>query len=180
MGAASSKAARKYPKMAERPSWAGARTPRTADTTTRLRASEVKNEDVERDAQDPHFLSNLNRLGQVRVDHHMQSFQPAASKSSVLSSRARSELEETSSTGRNVYAATLSSMLNQRKSCTTRLDIENLARNYKIDVQKLESISKFVNSPSVDSSSVVKTVDEDGNESRSMLAVWIKPNIHEW
>ncbi|KAK0199208.1 hypothetical protein DFS33DRAFT_378380 [Desarmillaria ectypa] len=63
---------------------------------------------------------------------------------------------------------------------TTRLDIENLARNYKIDVQKLESISKFVNSPSVDSSSVVKTVDEDGNESRSMLAVWIKPNIHEW
>ncbi len=47
--------------------------------------------------------------------------------------------------------------------------MENLARNYKIDVQKLESISKFVNSPSVDSGSVVKTVDEDGNESRSML-----------
>ncbi len=87
----------------------------------------------------------------------------------MLRSRALSESEESSSTGHNAYAATLSSILNQRKSCTTRLDVENLARNYKIDVQKLESISKFVNSPSVDAGSVVKTVDEDGNESRSML-----------
>ncbi|KAG7452689.1 uncharacterized protein BT62DRAFT_1070429 [Guyanagaster necrorhizus] len=179
MGAASSKAAKKYPKMAEKPSWAGARTPRTAETIPRPRASEVKNQDIERDAQDPHFLSNLNKLGPVRVDHHMQSFQPAASKSSMLRSRARAEMEETSSAGRNVYAATLSSMLNQQKSCTTRLDIETLARNYKIDIQKLKSISKFVNSPSVDSSSLVKTVDKDGNESRSMLAVWIKPNLRE-
>ncbi|KAK0483442.1 hypothetical protein IW261DRAFT_1561267 [Armillaria novae-zelandiae] len=177
MGAASSKVARKYPKMTENPSWAGARSTRTVDAATRPKASEVKNQDIERDAQDPHFLSNLNRLGQVRVDHHMQSFQPTASKSSVLRSRALSESEESSSAGRNVYAATLSSILNHRKSCTTRLDVDNLARNYKIDVQKLESISKFVNSPSIDSGSIVKTVDEDGNESRSMLAVWIKPNI---
>lgn len=27
---------------------------------------------IERDSQDPHLLANLNRLGPVRVDHHMQ------------------------------------------------------------------------------------------------------------
>ncbi len=26
--------------------------------------------DIEKDAQDPHFLSNLSKLGAVRVDHH--------------------------------------------------------------------------------------------------------------
>jgi hypothetical protein len=31
---------------------------------------------IEKDAVDPDFLSNLNRLGQVRVDHHMQTVQP--------------------------------------------------------------------------------------------------------
>jgi hypothetical protein len=31
---------------------------------------------IERDGADPHFLANLNKLGPVRVDHHMQAIRP--------------------------------------------------------------------------------------------------------
>ena len=36
-------------------------------------------EAIEQDAGDPDFLSNLSRLGQVRVDHHMQHVRPVGS-----------------------------------------------------------------------------------------------------
>ena len=34
--------------------------------------------DIRRDAQDPHFLANLSRLGPVRVDHHMKAVRPVS------------------------------------------------------------------------------------------------------
>ena len=30
---------------------------------------------IEKDAMDPHFLSNLSKLGAVRVDHHMRTME---------------------------------------------------------------------------------------------------------
>lgn len=64
MGTASSKVARKLPKT---PSAARAPKPQPA-------AWESRNEVIEKDAMDPHLLSNLSRLGPVRVDHHMETF----------------------------------------------------------------------------------------------------------
>src|ERR1700691_1385309 len=96
MGATSSKAARKLPKRTETPSWAGGRTTNPVVTESQRpvgpRPSETKNEGrfmflnvptcdhwtdfpaIDREARDPQLLSNLSRLGPVRVDHHMQSY----------------------------------------------------------------------------------------------------------
>ena len=42
---------------------------------------------IERDAADPHFLANLNKLGPVRVDHHMQAIRPVSGCQSLLPPR---------------------------------------------------------------------------------------------
>lgn len=100
MGSASSKAARAYPvKPGKSPSWGGARMPAYDPKTSPSQnarqplASESKDEGkrrayirsssgqcsnyvpplaILRDARDPQLHANLNRLGPVRVDHHMQ------------------------------------------------------------------------------------------------------------
>src|SRR6266702_863033 len=100
MGSASSKAARAFPsiKPGKSSSWGGARTPAHGPkaspppTARQPWASESKDEGrrcmhasegsslrstfittvIQRDARDPQLLANLNRLGPVRVDHHMQ------------------------------------------------------------------------------------------------------------
>lgn len=36
---------------------------------------------IERDARDPQFMANLSKLGQVRVDHHMQTVRPVSAYS---------------------------------------------------------------------------------------------------
>ena len=36
----------------------------------------TRNKAIEQDAGDPDFLSNLSKLGQVRVDHHMKTVRP--------------------------------------------------------------------------------------------------------
>ena len=100
MGSASSKAARAYPvKPGKSPSWGGARMPAydpktsPSQNTSQPLASESKDEGkrrayirsssgqcsnyvpplaILRDARDPQLHANLNKLGPVRVDHHMQ------------------------------------------------------------------------------------------------------------
>jgi hypothetical protein len=96
MGSVSSKGARASSrKNGKVPSWTGARIrphePKVSPLPTARQpwASETKDEGsaslvpnlyaqpnqikaIQRDAKDPQFLANLNRLGPVRVDHHMQ------------------------------------------------------------------------------------------------------------
>ena len=36
---------------------------------------------IEADARDPHFMANLGRLGQVKVDHHMETYRSSVSYS---------------------------------------------------------------------------------------------------
>lgn len=37
---------------------------------------ELSSSAIEVDSRDPHFMSNLSRLGVVKVDHHMKAVRP--------------------------------------------------------------------------------------------------------
>ncbi|KAF8061530.1 hypothetical protein FPV67DRAFT_283858 [Lyophyllum atratum] len=177
MGSAASKASRKLPKRTETPSWAGVRTPHVSEKPNDRRASETRTQDIEKDAQDPDFLANLTRLGPVRVDHHMQTIRPATEVGQLFKSRTESELEAASPVPiRNrLHAATLSELLDKRKSAKSAQDVERLAEQYNIDVAKLEKLARFVNTPSIQSGTAVRIVEKDGEESLMTEAVWIEP-----
>ncbi|KAL0947114.1 hypothetical protein HGRIS_013249 [Hohenbuehelia grisea] len=191
MGSSASKAARKLPKRTDTPSWAGARTPSAShDAPGRLPerelpqrplASEYKTEGIQKDSGDPDFLANLSRLGPVRVDHHMQSVHPVPDATRMLNSRKQFEQELDASQGippRNrLPAYALSELLDARKSAISQAAINDLAVKYNIDPEKLELLGRTVNSPSVDPSTTVKSVDKEENESVSMTAVWVEPQI---
>ncbi len=110
MGSAASKPARHFPKSVK-PKWAGTRTPNPSEATTSQsampQASETRNEGstlqlkasygsnqleaIERDSVDPQFLANLSKLGQVRVDHHMQTIRPVSKYNMYVDTRMSSE-----------------------------------------------------------------------------------------
>ncbi|KAJ3541332.1 hypothetical protein NM688_g6100 [Phlebia brevispora] len=187
MGSASSKAARKLPKTAK-PSWSGARTPGPTDTpaaeptsnTLRSKippeaqtASETRTEEIERDSRDPQFLAKLNQLGPVKVDHNMAAFRPAAALAQqVYQTRLQSEVEASSAqTSHNhLLASTLTDLLEDLKYSNSRDDLAALSRRYHIDVDKIESIARFVNTPTVDPDSIVREMGEDGVENMTMKA----------
>ncbi|KAG6919984.1 hypothetical protein DXG01_013333 [Tephrocybe rancida] len=193
MGGAASKAGRKLPKRAEAPAWAGARTPHPSHPPPERppsdkRASENRTQgihslivlplfptqvtsEIERDAQDPDFLANLTRLGPVRVDHHMEPGRTTAAVAretrQLFKSRGESELEASSTipVHNRLHAASLSDLLDKRKSARSVQDVEGLAKQYGIDATKLENLARFVSSPSVKSGSEKRTAEKDGEES---------------
>ena len=57
--------------------------------------------------------------------------------------------------------------MEERKSVTTQEGLVDLAKRYKIDLDKMETLAMFINSPSVDSASV-RPVVEDGVERTTM------------
>ncbi|KAI0637142.1 hypothetical protein C8Q77DRAFT_550541 [Trametes polyzona] len=184
MGSASSKATRKLPKAP--PAWAGARTPSAGENVpprpAMPGASETKTEAIEQDSKDPHLLANLSKLGQVRVDHHMQAVKPAADQAQRLfQTRLRSEDEARSARPprNHLVAASLMDLLEERKYVATPQKLEELAKQYGMDLDKLERLARYVNSVSVHPGSVKRTVNDDGTEETTMLASWVNPEIKE-
>lgn len=68
-----------------------------------------------------------------------------------------------------MLAMTLSDLLDERKHVATRKELMSLAERYGIDVEKLESVARFVNTPTVEDGSVRTVTDSDGNEKVTML-----------
>ncbi|KAH9854057.1 hypothetical protein C2E23DRAFT_80170 [Lenzites betulinus] len=187
MGSAASKPARKLAKTA--PAWAGARTSNPAaqvpPRATIPQASETKNdknEAIEQDSKDPHLLANLSKLGAVQVDHHMQTFKPAAAQvQHLFQTRLRSEDQARSARPphNHLVAVSLMDLLEERKFAHTRKEIDGLAEKYDIDPDKLERLARHVNSVSVSPDSVNRWVSDDGTERTTMLASWKEPDIRE-
>ncbi|KAL0579966.1 Phosphatidylinositol (PI) 3-kinase [Marasmius crinis-equi] len=180
MGSASSKAARKLPKRTEVPTWNAARPapppqgrPNVEAKDGRPLASEMKDEAIAQDAQDPHFLANLSRLGPVNVNQPGQLARtPKVEKSRQLfESRIRADQEASSPipTRNRVSASVLSTLLDQRKSARTQEEVDSLAKRYGIDPAKFGVVSKYVNSPSIQGGSALTSVGEDGEENVSVL-----------
>ncbi|TDL27542.1 hypothetical protein BD410DRAFT_782645 [Rickenella mellea] len=177
MGSVSSRASRKLPtRLKPSPPWAGARTVPTSETkSSNPRASETRSAEIENDAGDPHFMSKLNKMGQVNVNHHMASFHTAdMHMRSILNKREQSEQQADSPmpTQNRILASSLFDLLEQTKTISTRRELENVARKYGMDVSVLESVSRSVNTPSVDERTITKTVGEDGTENVTMMAIW--------
>lgn len=64
-----------------------------------------------------------------------------------------------------MYASVLTDLLDRRKGARSRQDLETLAREFNIDVAKLEMLARFVNSPSINSASIRPVAgksEEDG------------------
>ncbi|RDX48310.1 hypothetical protein OH76DRAFT_1309723, partial [Lentinus brumalis] len=169
MGSSASKpAARKLARAP--PAWAGARTPGFGDqphshARPAPQASESKDDAISRDSQDPHFLANLSRLGPVTVDHHMQTIRPAAASAQRLhQTRLRSEDEARSSrpTQNRLVASSLLELLEERKHVSTQKEIAELAKQYSIDLEKLERLARHVNSVSVNQDTVKRWIGQDG------------------
>ncbi|KAL4267292.1 hypothetical protein AB1N83_000852 [Pleurotus pulmonarius] len=192
MGGAASKGARTLPKRAP-PTWVGARTPQQPTETPKFnaqaepsntpspapRASETKNEAIEKDGFDPHFLSNLSRMGQVKVDHHMQAVRPADDATRIFETRQRAEEQASTSQHqtRRIDAYSLADLLDARKSCTSPSDLRQLAEKYRMNPGVVEELSRNVNSPSVDRNKVRTEIGKDGEELVSVTAAWIDPPI---
>ncbi|CDO70732.1 hypothetical protein BN946_scf184798.g47 [Trametes cinnabarina] len=185
MGSSASKPARKLARTP--PAWAGARTPNVGEqASTRPgmpRASETKSEAIEQELEtDPQFLANLNKLGQVKVDHHMQTIRPAADQAQRLfEARLRSEDQARSSKPprNHLVAASLLDLLEERKYATTPQVLQEVAKNYGMDVDKLERLSRFVNSVTVDQDTVKRWIDDDGVEHVTMMAKWVNPKFED-
>ncbi|KAI6109858.1 hypothetical protein F5141DRAFT_1117116 [Pisolithus sp. B1] len=164
MGGATSKVVRRLPK--EKPAWAGSRTPPDPGAASRHEskpplASDSKSPAIEVDGRDPQFMSKLNRLGPVRVDHHMQSVQPTDHAQAMYRSRMQSEVEATNIrvVRDRLLASSLSSLLDTRKSVTTTTELESLATRYGIGVGMLQQLCRHFNTPSADERTIVRTMD---------------------
>ncbi|KAH9977117.1 hypothetical protein BGW80DRAFT_835695 [Lactifluus volemus] len=180
MGSVSSKGARTSSRKFDKvPSWTGARTqphnPKASPLPTARQpwASETKDEAIQRDAKDPEFMANLNRLGPVRVDHHMQTIKTQGSLvKELFESRSRAEEEESNDRGslRNrLHVSSLVRLLEERRdldladggggpaaagSQSVSVNVRKassllLAEKYGMDVEKVERLVRFVNVPSV-------------------------------
>jgi len=91
------------------------------------------------------------RLFQARSDH-----------ANDLKARQQSRGRETSNT--QFYASQLTSALNARKSAADVGAVKNVTQELGIDFGKVESLAKFVNTPSVSKGNVKTRVDKGGNE----------------
>jgi crotonobetainyl-CoA:carnitine CoA-transferase CaiB-like acyl-CoA transferase len=88
----------------------------------------------------------------------------------MFNSRVQSENEAAASmpTQNRVPAPKLSQLLDERKAIRSRRDMEFLAKRFDVDVEKLDAVAKFVNTPSVQQNSVVRAADKDGEEKQIM------------
>ncbi|KAJ6513861.1 hypothetical protein C8R47DRAFT_1092134 [Mycena vitilis] len=178
MGASSSKATRSLPKRVTTPPWSGARVPRPADSLTEA-ASESRNDVIDQDSRDPQFLSKLNELSPVRVDHHMQTVRTTDLAYRMFNSQVQSENEAAAPTPtqNRVQAPILSQLLDERKSIRTKRDMEFLAKRYGVDLEKLDTMAKFLSTPSIHQNSTVRVAGKDGQERQIMKAVWVEPRL---
>ncbi|KAG5635131.1 hypothetical protein H0H81_012344 [Sphagnurus paluster] len=101
----------------------------------------------------------------------MQTIRPKEIETKKLfQSRLESEHEASSHVPihNRLHAPTLSELMDKRKAAKSTQDIERLAREYGIESTKLESLSRFITSPSVHSGTAQRTVEKDGEETFTM------------
>ncbi|KAG8764286.1 hypothetical protein FRC11_005090 [Ceratobasidium sp. 423] len=125
-------------------------------------------------------MSKLGQLGQVEVPNPQlgQRLRPQSDRSfNMIQAREESEQMAASNTipSNRVLALSLSDLLDARKSARSTKEIGEIAKSYGVDAQTLQSIARFVNTPSVDPKNVTRVVGKDGEEKTTMVASWSEP-----
>jgi hypothetical protein len=80
--------------------------------------------------------------------------QEASNTRRLFESRAKSELPSSQPTKNTLYAFMLSDLLDKRKSIHSKQDLEALSKEFGVEVETLDRLTCFVNSPSIESSSI--------------------------
>jgi len=101
--------------------------------------------------------------------------------SDVLKSRLRSETETSSrshhTTRNHLQASALVELLEERKSSNNRQELVRLAEMYGVDLAKLESVARHVNTPSIDEDSIIKRIGENGEETVTMRVGIVRSSL---
>uniref|UniRef100_V5EWJ0 Uncharacterized protein n=2 Tax=Kalmanozyma brasiliensis (strain GHG001) TaxID=1365824 RepID=V5EWJ0_KALBG len=154
-----------------------------------------------RDAYDPQFLQNLSRLGQVKVPKNATNYQPTDQMLRILEARERANLDNVSSADvlsspspsstrqskgpPRIPAHTITLLLDDRKHCETRKDLDRLALEYDLPLETIESLAKFYNSPTMGE----EVRDEEGGKQEDQAnrqderappkvrGVWVTPKL---
>lgn len=95
-------------------------------------------------------------------------------------SRRRSEAEASSppeSIQNRLLVASLTELLDGRRSVTSSAELEALAKRYHVDVAKVQQLGRVVNTPSIDERTVVRTTDKHGEESLTMMVSVGSPRL---
>jgi hypothetical protein len=89
----------------------------------------------------------------------------------LLKSRLRSESEKSvlhDATHNHLEVSALFDFLEERKLVRDRQGLVQLAERYGVDLEKLENVARYVNTPSIDEGTRVKRIGENGEETVSM------------
>lgn len=107
-------------------------------------------------------MTNARCLQNIRLLLLLQS----EDTTKFFATRAQAEEQATGvhMTPNKLHAFALTDLLNERKSVTTPEELERLARRFGISVAKLQSVSRFISSPSVIGDEAIKVVDSEGEE----------------
>lgn len=117
------------------------------------------------DGQDHQLLANLQKLGAVQVPRGKITYQKsnpmlgilaAREKNSTIEDEANTAAQRASQGVNNVgliknrlNAQTIVALLDERKECKTRREVEQLAIAYDLDIAVLDQLARYVNSASI-------------------------------
>jgi len=137
-------------------------------------ASEQMTDDIRRDAQDPDFLANLSKLGQVTVPKAgMPYSQTAPGMRTLLNRSAASFVPSSTPTGGLLSADQLSALFDRLKTAPADTDPSTIYKPFGLTDASMRDLRRWVNSPSVDKDRTKVEVNEQGEETVKMLAVWV-------
>ena len=90
--------------------------------------------------------------------------------SRTFQSRLQSEQQASSSrtTRNHLVVPALIDLLDEKKLVKTSNGLKQLAEKYNFDLEKLQCVTRYVNSPSIDAESVLRIVNDDGSERTTM------------
>lgn len=156
------------------------------------------------DATDPQLLSNLAKLGQVKIQRSKQNFKPTDQMLQILKARERLNIEDeaadlnlsqsstsitkpsstASSKAPSLTVPTITSLLDSIKLAKSEQALKNLAIEYDLEFEQMKSLMRFFNSPSVDETEAGKkgigreTPAEGDDELLVRVdAFWEEPNL---
>ncbi|KAI9632322.1 uncharacterized protein MKK02DRAFT_40625 [Dioszegia hungarica] len=130
-----------------------------------------KDSEVLRDGRDPQFMSNLSRLGQVRIHDAGRFVETPALAQRTLSSRTSLLTTPTQlPPPGHLTPPLLSSLLDKLKSLPPGGDPAPLYAEYSMDAKTMEGVRRWVNSPSIGEEDVEI---KDGERVVELRAVWV-------
>lgn len=120
---------------------------------------------VRNDGQDHQLLARLQQLGQVKVPRGKVVYQKSNPMLNILAARQKnSNLEEDANVSaqqasqgvvnvgtlkNRLNAPSIVALLDERKECKRRREMEQLAVAYNVDISVLDQLGRYINSPSV-------------------------------